>query len=60
MKCASRHATCGGQVALSWLIAGLLLALTVGPAAAQTKARKKPVSVEAATPKKKARLTERH
>ena len=43
--------------ALCHLLAGVLALATVLPAAAQTTSRKKPVTVEAATPKKKARPT---
>jgi cell wall-associated NlpC family hydrolase len=44
--------------ALSYLLAGLLALAAISPAVAQTKSRKKPATVEIATPKKKAHPAE--
>jgi len=56
----ARHPTaCGSKRALFYLVAGLLALASVPPAAAQTKAKKKPATVEAPTPKKKTRPTEK-
>jgi cell wall-associated NlpC family hydrolase len=48
---------CGSKCALCLLIAGLFAWAAVPPVAAQTKSKKKPAAVEAATPKKKASPT---